>query len=556
MMNNLKRTKYIVIVMLLIIVSLSCHTYYKTVPAAASNQQQAARSIDSLNQLNRYFVLRNGNVAYSMGRVQISEDRKTMSCMLEFLPFDHSLHLVNGLKGKRQYKTTRLEGLKLLSEVHFFTPYDSSVRQGTYVLQLDKVQKIEIIQHDRKRTTNSYVIGAVGYTLGAAALVVIIAAALKSSCPFVSAYDGKEFSLQGEIFGGAIYPQLARNDFIPLQMAESAKGDLQIKISNELHERQYTDLASLWVVTHDKGSRVLADEQGRLYSIADPQAPVRATLNETKDILPSLMVSGDDHLLYMDDSSRTDARNDATLSFRKPSNATRGKLLLSLKNSYWLDLLYGEVAKGFGTYYATYISEQKKKPAEELLKWVREQQIPLEVSVRTSAGWKTVASITTIGPVARRDMIVALDLPAHEEIIEVKLSSGFMFWEIDQAAMDFTPDEAIHVEKLAPAYATDEKGNSVLATLQKDDGLYLEQPDIGNVAIIGFKSTIPKESGYSRTYILHAKGYYEHVRDFKNKPDPNFLAQFRKPGAFPRYGMNLYGKVQEKALTSFATNVH
>src|SRR5690606_4115334 len=261
---------------------------------------------------------------------------------------------------------------RLLNEVHFFTAYDSNAVAGKYTLNLDKIQKIEIIEHDKKKTTNSYVIGAIGYTLGAMAVVSAIILATKSSCPFVSAWDGNAFSLQGEIYGGAIYPQLARHDFMPLKMAPMEDGTLQLKITNELQERQYTDIANLLVITHDKDIKVLADENGELYSIADPISPVKANLGNGKNVLPALLQDGDLQILYMDDTTQADAKNDLLITFNKPAEVTNGKLVLSLKNSYWLDLLYGELAKGFGTYYASYMADQKKKTAEELLKWVKE----------------------------------------------------------------------------------------------------------------------------------------------------------------------------------------
>lgn len=540
-------------VLLLAVCGGACHTYYKATPAPPANTNEAATTIDSLKKQNRYFILRNGNAAYSINYPKLSDDKKFLLCQLDMITPGHQLHLVNGYKGKMQYKRNSVEGLNVLSEVHFYTTFDTSARQGAYSLPLDRVQKIEIIEHDRKRTTNSYVIGAVGYTLGAAVIVSVIALALKSSCPFVSAYDGKEFSLQGEIYGGSIYPQLARHDYMPLKMSPKPDGTLQVKISNELRERQYTDMADLWVITHNKKNRVLSDEQGNLYSIANPQSPLSAELNGAKDVLSALKRAGDHELIYMDDSSKTDARNDVVLRFHRSATVSKGKLMLTLKNSYWLDLLYGEVAKGFGTYYATYIQQQKKKPAAELLKWVKEQQIPLEVSVETREGWKRISDVTTIGPLANREIVVPVELPASDDnTIAIKLSAGFMFWEIDYAAMDFSDNDSFTIQKLSPSKAKDESDKNVLSKLNKEDGLYLEQPEIGNVATLSYKGKINTNPEKVQTYILHAKGYYEHIRDFNNKPDVNFLSQFRKPNAFPLFGMQLYKKVKNESLQSLA----
>lgn len=484
----------------------------------------------------------------------LSADEKTMTCVLDTVPPNHQLHFNLGHKQKLQYRKTDKEELAVLNEVHLFIPADNTTQAGTYALSLDKIQKIEVIVHDKKRTTDSYVIGAIGYTLGAAALVGIIVAATKSSCPFVSAYDGKEFNLQGEIYGGAIYPQLARHDYLPLKMAPLADGTLQLKITNELQERQYTDIAELIVIEHDKNTKALSDENGNFYSVSDKQTPLTARLNSGRDVLSAVNKAGDNEICYMEDSTNVDSKNELLLSFNNPGHASKGKLILTLKNSYWLDLLYGELAKGFGTYYASYIKKQRNKTPEQLLKWVKEQQIPLSISVKSKTGWQDAAHITTIGPLASRQIVVPLDINKNsDEIVEIKLAAGFMFWEIDHAAIDFSEDKTFSVQRLMPQKATDEKGNSVLAQLLKEDGIYLEQPEIGNAATIVYVPATEGHPSKTKTYLLHAKGYYEHIRNFKNKPDINFLNRFTKPNAFPVYGMQLYQKLKKENLRLMAS---
>lgn len=531
----------------------ACHNYYKATQTTAVNNIEKAASIDSLNLENRYFVLRNGGQAYYMKNISISADQKTMTCTLDSLLSSHQLHLIKGRKGNMKYKKNNPDDLMVLNEVHFYIQPDAGIVMGQNLVQLDKIQKIEVIQKDRKRTTSSYVIGAIGYTVGALALVSIILVATKSSCPFVSAYDGNNFSLQGEIYGGAIYPQLARHDYMPLKMEPMADGSLQLKISNELHEHQFTDMAELWVITHDKKSQVSSDEQGNLYSISAPQAPVLARLNDKKDVLPSLLKAGDNALLYMDDTTAVNAENEVVMKFTKPVTAKNAKLLLSLKNSYFLDLLYGELAKGFGNYYGTYIKQQQQKPASEVLQWVKDQNIPLAVSVKTKEGWKKITGLSTIGPLANRNIILPVELTdASDPFIEIKLSSGFMFWEIDYAAMDYTEENNFTVQKINPSIATDEAGKNILPLLQKEDKVYLAQPDIGNTATIVYNAATLNDNSRARTYILHSKGYYEHVRNFTNKPNVAFLNQFKKPDALPLYGLNLYKKMNKETLATMA----
>ena len=532
----------------------ACKTFYKTNQARSGSAPQTWSSADSLKKLNRYFILRNGDEAFYLKSIELSADQKTAQCILDILPADHSLHLVKGRNGRMSYKKSELSDIAVLSEVHFYIPKDNTATVGNYTLQLDKISKIEVIEKDKKRTTNSYVIGAVGYTLGAIAVAAVIFVALKTSCPFVSACNEDEFSLQGEIYGGAIYPQLARHDYMPLKMSPTADGSFQIKISNELKERQYTDIADLWIITHDADTKVLADDKGNLYSIANPQTPVTASFENKVDVTACLAKANDNRLLYFDDTTTTTATNQVVLRFKKEGQQN-GKLVLSLKNSYWLDYLYGELAKGFGSYYATYVEQQKKKPAAELLKWVADQQIPLTVSVKTTTGWQKIKDITTIGPLATREIVVPVDcsaIPGNE--VEIKLSSGFMFWEIDYAAIDFSPDDELNIQKLSPVKATDEQNQNVLQLLQKDDGVYLEQPQIGNVVTLVYKASLPANATQTQSFIMHSKGYYEHIRDFTGKPDVAFLKKFTQPGAFPIYGVEMYKKVRNSSLQILAKN--
>jgi len=147
-------------------------------------------------------------------------------------------------------------------------------------------------------------------------------------------------------------------------------------------------------------------------------------------------------------------------------------------------------------------------------------------------------------------MVVPFTLPDEQtDSIQVKLSSGFLFWEIDKAEMGFSPDNEVMIERLMPVKATDENNRNVLHLLAEADNSFHVQPDIGNVTTITFRSGIPANKEYVKSYFLHSRGYYEHKRNFQNKPDLQFLIQFKQPGAMSRYGLSLYGKVNESSTT-------
>ena len=551
MVQKLKEFKGLLFFLLLFLLVISCQNYYK-----ASTKSSSSANLDSLQSVNRYFVLRNGTKAYAMKNLVLSPDKKTVQVQLDSLSWLHKLHLTNGYKGKLRYKKSKIDHYPVLNEVHFYIPYDSSIQeQSSFTLALDKIQKIEVLEKDKTRTTNSYVLGAIGYTAGALALAAIIIAATKSSCPFVSAYNGDGFSLQGEIYGGAIYPQLARHDYLPLKLSASPNGNYGVKISNELQEIQYTDLAELWVISHKNNVKVLPDVEGNLHSISQPQKPLSASFASRNNVLKFISEPNDLKTFYFDDSTSKDGVNELTLQFTRPASAQSAKLLLNLKNSYWLDYLYGELAKGFGSYYATYVKSQRKKTATELMKWVKEQKIPLEVTIKTNEGWKVVTEINTIGPLANRELVIPINLDGVDTgNLELKLRCGFMFWELDAAAIDYSSSDDFILEKLPPASAIDEAGKNVTALLLTEDGKHLEQPAIGNVATIEFAGT-PQQQGLTRSFILHSKGYYEHIREFTGKADIKFLRQFTTPNAFPLYGLKQYKKFAKTDLQLMAVQI-
>ncbi|QEC67668.1 hypothetical protein FRZ67_10325 [Panacibacter ginsenosidivorans] len=530
----------------------SCQSFYKV-----SKTPVATAHTDSLVTANpqRYFVLRSGTSpgkAYHMSNMVVSPDKRSITCMLDSLEPEHQLHLKNGRGGNMRYKINKPEKA-VLDEIHLYIANDDAIVAGSnYTLALDKVQKIEVLEKNKGKTTTSWVLGSIGYTVGAIVVVAVIIAATKSSCPFVSAYDGNEMSLQGEIYGGAIYPQLCRNDFIKLKMAPAKTNTLQLQISNELKEKQFTDLAELMVVTHDKDVTVMTDEQGNLYSISNPQIPVAATASG-RDVLPLLLYQKDDQTYNFNDTALNNGSNNLQLTFTKPSSAANAKLVLRLKNSYWLDLAYGKMTEGFGSYYPSFIKQQYKKPVEDLKRWTNAQQIPLSISVQTPQGWQKQQQLTTFGPVATREIVVPIDLTGiNSKTVTLELSSGFMFWEIDYAAVDFSAETPLLVTRLLPIKATDETGSNVMPALEKEDNAFLEQPVPGNAAIIEYAYTPLKDTAKTQTFILHAKGYYEHVRDYKNKPDIAFLEQFKKPGALSTYSLNLYKEAMQADLQAMA----
>ncbi|HRH61310.1 MAG TPA: hypothetical protein PL045_12105, partial [Chitinophagaceae bacterium] len=388
----------------LFIMLSGCRNYYK---AINTDKNIVAQSMNNSEYQQRYFILRDGSSAFYMSNITVSDDKTILHCTLDTLSPEHKLHLINGRGGNMRYKKSKPE-IAVLNEVHLYIPSDANAKQGAdYSLSLAKVQKVEVIEKNQGKTTASYILGGVGIAVGAFLVVGIIAIATKSSCPFVSAYDGSEMKLQGEIYGGAIYPQLARNDYLQLNMQPAPNGNLQLQISNELKEKQFTDIAELIAVTHDENVKVVADEWGNLHTVLQPQLPITATANN-KNVMQLIQTPGDELNYNFNDTSAIS--NTLNLSFAKPAGAAKAKLVLRLKNSYWLDMVYGKFTQGFGSQYAAFIEKQSSTPVEKINEWRNAQQIPLAIDVQTSSGWQTQKSLTTFGPLANRETAVEMDI--------------------------------------------------------------------------------------------------------------------------------------------------
>ena len=142
-------------------------------PAYLGTTFQKAATIDSLKLANRYFILRNGNESFYMSNAILNQDHKTVECTLDtILPYN-KLHLTHDRRGKIQYKKSVITDLNVLNEIHVYIPPDIVFTFGKYSLDLNKVQKIEVIEKDKNRTTGSYIVGGIAISMGI--LVIFIA---------------------------------------------------------------------------------------------------------------------------------------------------------------------------------------------------------------------------------------------------------------------------------------------------------------------------------------------------------------------------------------------
>jgi hypothetical protein len=518
----------------------SCNKYYKPVPTQITAPEQADSVIATVRN-GRYFILHNGNAYYAMNQPVVNRQDLSLQFRPGTLWPDHRVY-VNDVKGNYRYKNAQSA---VLQEVHFYLNAPLTLDTNVLAtLPLSNIQKIEVIEHDKARTRTSYILGGVGITLAAIVVTGVIVAATKSSCPFVSTYDGKGFNMQGELFGGSVYPSLAREDYLPLKI-DPVQGVYTLRISNELQERQYVDMADLIVAEHPSDKRAVVDANGEIRVIGATEAPLSALLNGRRDQTRELSAT-DLSFSSFDDTSTTDAVNELYLRFRRPAPRGKAVLCLTMKNSYWLDYLYGQFQQSFGDHYAEWTLQQRSVPALEHIRWSEDQHIPLTVMLDDGTAGKILARIKTIGPLTNREVAVTFDLPENgKEVVGIRLSTGFQFWDIDAAALGMVSGEPVRTFTLHPISARDGEDRDLLPEIGMLDGRFVTQNRIGEEAILRYPWEQHPAAGNVHSVFLHTRGYYEPIREYKGKADLDFLRSFRQPGRFTAFSREQYQEIRE-----------
>jgi hypothetical protein len=243
------------------------------------------------------------------------------------------------------------------------------------------------------------------------------------------------------------------------------------------------------------------------------------------------------------------------MTFPAPGSSDTGKLVIKAGNSLWGDYTYGEFIKLFGNKYGAWIKKQRKEPPEKNNRWKLDQRFALMVYLETKTGWQFVDYFDLIGPLGARELIMPVDLSQalitstadSEKQIRIKLESGFKFWDLDYAAMDFSGDTLITVDRVQPASAINETGQDVMQMLSKNDNRYYIQEKTGEEGLIIYKDS-PEIPGMKKSLFLHTKGYYTHVRNYPNPPDKKQLQTMLVPGKFSRFSADKYAEFMEKKM--------
>lgn len=371
------------------------------------------------------------------------------------------------------------------------------------------------------------------------------------SCPFVYSFNGQEYVLDAEPYGGAVCAGLERTDWVRMDHLVPAGGRYKVLLANELEEVEHVNEVKLVVVDHPEGVAVASELSGRMRTIAAPSPPVSARDRDGRDILP--LVRSDDGTFWLsrvegrDPERDEDLKDELVLEFAKPTGAGQAKLVANAWWTQWGSQAVKPILATQGGELRSFFDKiDARGPALlSVMSWfASEEMYNLQVRVETTAGWKTKALVFGGGPMIAKDKAYSLDLSdVPGETVRLKLTPAAGFWMIDRVALDFSEDIPVTVTELEAVSARDEAGRDIGGLLAAADEEYFVIPKGAGPAAIEFAAPPPPAPDSGRTIFVKAAGYYDLMLNGEGERTLDLDEVMRRPGESIRIALRSHPSI-------------
>jgi len=272
-----------------------------------------------------------------------------------------------------------------------------------------------------------------GITAGIAVYCATNPKACFGSCPTFYVTDGARDVLQAEGFSASVAPSLEARDVDALFRARPRGREVRVRMLNEAYETHVVRYANLLAVARSPGQRVLADLDGRFWSVTEPRPAMRCLAPEG-DCGPALATFDERERWSEADSTDLAARETIELGF----DALPGTPALvlasrqSLLPTYLLYQAFAYLGTSVGHWLAAFERADRTtaRRAGALVAAVG----GIDVLVANAAGgWDSVATILETGPLAADVRLVPL--PASGGPVRVRLRMAKGAWRLDAAGL-------------------------------------------------------------------------------------------------------------------------
>jgi hypothetical protein len=482
----------------------------------------------------------------------IAYDYRSLLLRSAASPFAVQYQNIRTMSSKGKTLTSdSLQDLISKLDVPFYTAAAFETKTGTDSTFLNEIGQVKV-----KNSKHGAVTGLLVGLAVDVIVVAVIASSLRASsprwsgtrsgsCPFVYSYDGEDYVLDSETFGGSIFKSLQRTDYDNLEHLSDRDGTCRLKIANELPETQYVDELKLLAVDHPEETLVIPSFSGQLHTISHPDIPTSAKDLENNDVL-HLVNSTDDNWWISNPFGRhTDralaVRDGLVLCFDRPRDAQSVKLALNLQNTPWATEVAGQLLRLQGSDLSRWYEAMNTtvKYREAFVEAVTREAM-LSLSVCDGQSWSHAGYVWFVGPYVSKTQVVKLDIAnVTGNELRIRLESTAGLWMVNSVEADFTPDVPLKVKEMTAATAFDQNGSDIREFLNAIDDRYyvLEKP--GMTADVTFEA--PAHTvGTRRTYVLKSTGYYTiHVPE-EGTPQRSLVKKLgTEPGAFGSYSIRL-----------------
>ena len=522
-------------VLILLMVS-SCH-YFRINKSSAATAEEVLR----LQTEGRYIILHLEDKTWHL--TDITSGVNTLHGTISGFEGHQMYRKASPDKVVRYRNSQAVYEGEVINEAHIYVTELGRKGQSEVFFPVTAIKNVDVYEKAKGASLSSGLLSVLGVAGIGITVAGIIAAA--TSCPFVYVSDGENYHFSGEIFSGSVQPGLERDDYLTLPYMGADDGLYKINLKNELREKQFVNLAELWVFDHTANRTIITDKYGVSYDIGNVTLPCTAVSTDETDILS--LICRKDSLSYSANKEDTGSNGitETTLGFIMPADAMSARLIIRAKNSFWLDGLIQNIHHLFGGRYSTYSAKQEKVEGDKLRKWSLDQKMPLSVYVWKNNKWKFADYFNLAGPMALKDDILSLDLEGIEtDTVKIRLVTGFLFWEIDYAAIEFGKAETATPAVLQAKSAVANDDGDVRELIRANDNAYYILDKTGDESLLTFEMPVKKNE--TRSVILHSRGYYKIIREQSGEPDKKTLRTFRKPGRVPEFSREMFDSLTRK----------
>ena len=371
-----------------------------------------------------------------------------------------------------------------------------------------------------------------------------------TSCPLIDSFDGREWRLDAEPLGGAIYRAAERTDVARLDHVAEANGEYRLRLRNEQQEIDHVDAVALRVIDHAPGTEVVPDANGRVHVVNGGLAPVSgrglpsARRGRGDTDLASLLARTDDDLWVSDAWGREasvpeDLRDGVELEYPRPKDGAAAVLVVRAGATAYAGRVLRSVLALHGRDLSRFYARLEAEPAARAaFERAREREVLPTVRVWDGREWRTAGFLRDLPSLVRRDQAVPLDRPeVGGDTLRVRIDGPPGLWSIDRAVVAWEGSGRYEQERLAPVRATREDGADVTELLSSADGRRHSLRPLMDAVTLRFLAP-PRRPGRLRSVLVEATGYYNVVVPAEGEPQRlAFRRLVEEEGAVARFAL-------------------